>query len=114
MKEFLAETRLVVQVKIAEKGFPAALGADIFDGVTMDIEENWSEDRFVQWTGELEAKYTSHTPMELLEAHRLVNSITAEHIKQHRIGCHSLNVIDRKIETFKFVESWGSLGRLAG
>jgi len=95
MTDFLAQTRIVVQIQFVEKGFPAALGADIFDGITRDIEENWSEDRFMEWTQELEARYNRYTPKDLITAHHLVNRITADQVKQYRIECHSVSVADR-------------------
>jgi len=98
MTPLLAQTRIVVQIQFVEKGFPAALGADIFDGVTRDIEENWSEDRFMEWTQELEVRYNRYTPKELVNAHHLVNRITADQVKQYRIEGHAAKLIDRGME----------------
>ena len=98
MTALLAQTRIVVQIQFVEKGFPAALGADIFDGVTRDIEENWSEDRFMEWTRELEARYNRYTPKDLVNAHHLVNRITADQVKQYRIEGHAAKLIERGMQ----------------
>jgi hypothetical protein len=76
--EILMELRLGVQVGLVEEGFPAALGADIFDGIAADVDENWSGDRFSEWTRELGKKYKRYSSKELIKAHGLVNKIMAE------------------------------------
>lgn len=73
------------------RGLPKELAKAIFDGITQDCAEDWSEAQFHQWCDELKLKFPQYSTAQLINSHGLVNELTAaftQVLKSFRLGAN--------------------------
>jgi len=83
LKDHISQTvEMIVRDRIIyefiEQGHPRQLGCDLYDGITEDCYQNWSESTFFSWIKQLETIYPSYQGTVLMSAYELISKGMAE------------------------------------